>query len=205
MGLAALAGMVDATGFLAADNYFVSFMSGNSTRLAVNIVAAPAQAIIPLLLICGFILGVVAGALVADYAGARRKSAVLTLAVALLLASAIAREFDWQEGFLAASVLAMGAINNMFRKDGEVAIAVTYMTGSLVRFGQGLAAWIRGKPRTGWLDNAALWFSLVAGGIVGTWLYLATNFNSHWLGAAFALILLLAARRIEGRSLQPPI
>ena len=35
--LAARAGFVDAVGYLSADQYFVSFMSGNTTRLGVEL------------------------------------------------------------------------------------------------------------------------------------------------------------------------
>lgn len=35
--LAALAGYVDASGFLSTGGYFVSFMSGNSTRLGIGV------------------------------------------------------------------------------------------------------------------------------------------------------------------------
>jgi uncharacterized membrane protein YoaK (UPF0700 family) len=37
-GFAAMAGMVDAIGFMASGGFFLSFMSGNSTRLSVGIV-----------------------------------------------------------------------------------------------------------------------------------------------------------------------
>ena len=38
VGLALLAGYIDALGFLSLGGYFVSFMSGNSTRSAVDLV-----------------------------------------------------------------------------------------------------------------------------------------------------------------------
>ena len=37
LGLSGLAGLLDATGFLIANGYFVSFMSGNTTQLGVRI------------------------------------------------------------------------------------------------------------------------------------------------------------------------
>ena len=67
VGLAALAGFVDAFGFLSADGYFVSFMSGNTTRLGVNFARDPALALVPALLILGFVAGVVWGAPLADH------------------------------------------------------------------------------------------------------------------------------------------
>lgn len=46
IALAALAGYVDAIGFLRLGGFFVSFMSGNSTRLAVGIASRSADALI---------------------------------------------------------------------------------------------------------------------------------------------------------------
>ena len=63
VALAALAGCVDAIGFLSADGYFVSFMSGNTTRLGVALGTAPAHALAPALLIAGFVGGVTGGSL----------------------------------------------------------------------------------------------------------------------------------------------
>ncbi|MFN9499121.1 MAG: DUF1275 family protein [Erythrobacteraceae bacterium] len=40
-GLAGLAGLVDATGFVVAGGYFTSFMSGNTTRMGVSWWSAP--------------------------------------------------------------------------------------------------------------------------------------------------------------------
>jgi len=43
-GLSALAGFVDATGFIGLGGFFVSFMSGNTTRLAVGLAQGTAAA-----------------------------------------------------------------------------------------------------------------------------------------------------------------
>ncbi|MBE7186308.1 MAG: DUF1275 family protein, partial [Methylobacterium mesophilicum] len=82
--LAALGGYVDAIGFLKLGGLFVSFMSGNSTRLAVGLARDPSEAAIAAALIASFVGGVVAGSLLAAAAGAARKPAVLALAAALL-------------------------------------------------------------------------------------------------------------------------
>ncbi|OYX90330.1 MAG: DUF1275 family protein, partial [Novosphingobium sp. 35-62-5] len=63
IALAAMAGFIDAVGFLSADGYFVSFMSGNSTRLGVSLGTDPARAAMPAVLIAGFLGGVTGGAL----------------------------------------------------------------------------------------------------------------------------------------------
>jgi len=197
LGIAGLAGFVDATGFLAANSYFVSFMSGNTTRLGVDLATQGIQALIPALLIVGFVIGVTLGALIADRFEARRKSAVLGFSSLLLLAAAIVYSSGSQNGYIASSVLAMGALNNTFRRDKEVAIGVTYMTGALVRFGQGIASLLAGERRPGWALNLLLWASLFLGAVVGAVMAIQLQHLSAWVAAGIALCLLVAATLIE--------
>ncbi|MBC7166956.1 DUF1275 family protein, partial [Phenylobacterium sp.] len=59
--LAAAAGYVDAAGFLMTGGFFVSFMSGNSTRLGVGLFRGAEEALIAGGLIAAFVSGVVIG------------------------------------------------------------------------------------------------------------------------------------------------
>jgi len=196
-GIAGLAGFVDATGFLAANSYFVSFMSGNTTRFGVDLAGWTMQARIPALLILGFVIGVTLGALLADRFKPRRKTAVLAFSSALLLSAAVARVSGSENGFLGLAVLAMGALNNAFRRDKEVAVGVTYMTGALVRFGQGLATFLTGQRIPGWLLNAVLWASLALGAVLGATVATHWQWLSAWMAVGFALCLLAGALTIE--------
>ena len=199
--IAGAAGFVDATGFLAADRYFVSFMSGNTTRLGVELARGSSAAAIPAMLLAGFVIGVALGALVADRFETRRKSSVLALSALLLVAAAAAQSAGFAFGQLVGAVLAMGAINNVFRKSGEVALGVTYMTGALVRVGEGLAGLIKpgAQRRRGALPSLILWASLSAGGLVGALVYLNAQILAAWLGALWISALALGAGRIEAR------
>ncbi len=68
--LAALAGMVDAVGFLRLGKLFVSFMSGNTTQLAIAIGSGQfAGAGLILEIIVLFVAGAAAGQLIAHAAG----------------------------------------------------------------------------------------------------------------------------------------
>lgn len=190
---AALAGYVDAVGFLSADRYFVSFMSGNTTRLGVDLIAAPRSAAIPALLIAGFVLGVFGGALLAVKAGPRRKFAVLALVAALLGGAALSARIELT---LALLVLAMGALNNTFQKGGEVSVGLTYMTGALVRLGQGLAAKLTGSGSGGWDGWLLLWLGLALGAVAGAYALLTWPAIALWLAATWAAALALFARRL---------
>ena len=193
---AALAGYVDALGFLSANSYFVSFMSGNTTRLGVDLVTAPQSAAIPGLLILGFVGGVFGGALLAARAGAKRKFAVLLLVTGLLGSAALAKVGGLAAPVLALLVLAMGALNNTFQKDGEVSVGLTYMTGALVRFAQGLAARVAGNGGNGWLGWLLLWLGLACGAVAGAYAQIAWPDLALWIAALWAAALALAARRL---------
>ena len=193
---AALAGYVDAVGFLSANSYFVSFMSGNTTRLGVDLVTAPQTAMVPALLLVGFVVGVFAGALVAARAGTKRKFAVLALVAALLVISACAVMFGNAAVSLAFLVLAMGALNNTFQKDGEVSVGLTYMTGALVRFAQGLAAKAMGTGGKGWEGWLMLWLGLALGAVSGAYALTHWPAVALWLAAVWAAALALFARRL---------
>lgn len=193
IALAALAGFVDAVGFLSGGGYFVSFMSGNTTRLAVLLATEPAHALLPLLLILGFVAGVTIGALLSRRAGRRRQATLLLFVAGLLVAAALSRDLGALAPMLAAAVVAMGTINNMFQRDGEVSVGLTYMTGALVKLGQGLAQWLTGEARPGWWQWALLWSGLLAGAVIGAFAQDRLPMACLWIAAAWALALVPVA------------
>jgi hypothetical protein len=90
--LSALAGYVDAIGFLHLGGLYVAFMSGNSTRLGVSLAeGAWSGAAASLGLIALFVVGAAAGSLIVLGRGVNRQPLVL-LAEALLLAAAAASD-----------------------------------------------------------------------------------------------------------------
>jgi uncharacterized membrane protein YoaK (UPF0700 family) len=196
IGLAALAGFVDGVGFLTAGGYFVSFMSGNTTRLAVDLATDPASALLPALLILGFTCGVFAGALVALANGRWQARNVSALAAGLLLAGAAAQYLGSVPVALAALVLAMGALNNAFQREGASSFGLTYMTGALVRFGQGLAYRLRGREAPDFLALLGLWAALGGGAVLGALAHLRFGPESILMAAVFALAAAVAANWI---------
>lgn len=197
LGLAGLAGLVDATGFVVAGGYFTSFMSGNTTRLGVELSENPALALTPLGLIAAFLAGVIGGALIGRRAGGRRKQVLLGL-IALALGSAAALlAADLAAAFLMLSAMAMGIANNVFSRDGEVTVGVTYMTGALVRFGQGIAARLAGQPLASTRGYGLLWSALAAGAAAGGALSWHAPLWAAIAATGLALLLWAAAVRIK--------
>ena len=181
--------MVDALGLLKLGGLFVSFMSGNSTRMAVGIATKPMLAWTAAGLIGAFVGGVFVGALLARMAGRWRKQAVLALVLALLtIAASLAGSVG--DGLTLLMAAAMGAVNNMFQRDGEVIIGVTYMTGALVKLGQALASAVTGGPAFGWLPHLLLWLGLVAGAVAGALLFGRMDLGALWVACGWCLLLL---------------
>ncbi len=195
-GLSALAGFVDATGFLALGGFFISFMSGNTTRMAVGLAAGTGAAALGAWLIGLFVLGVMTGTLARGAARVHKAAVVLALVAALLALAAALGMAGYHATAAAAMVLAMGAENAVFERDGEVHIGLTYMTGTLVKLGQHLTRALTGGPRWGWRPYLLLWLGLTAGAVTGalTWPHL--GFGNLWLAAGAAALAALAARRM---------
>lgn len=197
LGLAGLAGLVDATGFVVAGGYFTSFMSGNTTRMGVELVERPTLALLPLGLIGCFLAGVIAGALVLRRVRGRHKRVLLGLVAMLLGSGAGLLLAGWPLSFLALSAMAMGLANNIFSRDGEVTVGVTYMTGALVRFGQGIAARLAGEPLLSAHGYGLLWTALAAGAATGGVLCWIAPVAAAGVGCAAALTLWGLALTIE--------
>lgn len=200
-GITASAGFVDGVGFIHLGGYFVSFMSGNSTRAGADLAEGDllgwAKAIG---LVAAFVFGVVLASLATSSRTittipARKVTPQLRaiwLSVGLLALAAVCGsvpETGLQGAEVAVAPLiaaAMGAVNSTFTRGGEVSVGLTYMTGALVKAGQLFAARLRGVPETGWLRYAALWAAIAVGSAAGAMSYLAAGLLTLW--AAVALL-----------------
>ena len=192
-----MAGFVDAVGFLITGGFFVSFMSGNSTRLAVGLADRQPYAIFALGLILAFVAGVSVGALLGRRAGPRRAPAVLTLVALCLAAAAALAGFGAAPLAILALAFAMGAENTVFAQDGEVRIGLTYMTGTLVKLGKAITAALLGEDRFGWAPHLLLWLGLVAGAALGAVAFNALGPAALWIAAAVMAALAALAARLD--------
>ncbi len=195
VSLSGLAGFVDALGFLKLGGYFVSFMSGNSTQVGVDLVEKGPW--LPLALIAGFVAGVIGGSLAGRRAGSHRRPLLLGLVALLLLGAAGCHLARLDGAAVAAMVLAMGAENTVFEEEGEVHFGLTYVTGSLVKMGQRIASAFLGGKRADWVPYFLLWAGLAAGAFAGAASYLRWGLGSLWLAgmAATGLTVVAAATR----------
>lgn len=181
--LSAVAGYVDAVAFIHLGGYFVSFMSGNTTQMSSSFVEAltgPALRCLSIILL--FVIGVMAGTIIRRLnPEARGRVAVLasvsvTLGLSALLGSV------WS-GFVALMVaaVAMGMLNSVFEKSGEVSVGLTYMTGTLVKAAQRLVDAAFGGERWVWARHLSLWLAMAVGALIGAAVYRGMDLGSLWL------------------------
>lgn len=186
--LALTAGFVDAVGFLELGGFFLSFMSGNTTRLGVGLAANEATVLSRAGLLIGlFVAGVTLASLLPETLKYRRPL-LLGMAGALL---GLAAYFSSGASTVSAglAVLAMGGLNVIFMRDGEVAFGVTYMTGGLVRVGLKLASAFRGGPTWAFVPFLALWLAMACGAALGATAHRYLSGGALWIAAAACVFL----------------
>jgi len=148
VGLAMIAGFVDAYGIITYDTY-LSFMSGNTTQAGYRTGQGDCWAAMPsALAIVFFVGGSFAGTLLA-HSGVRWIRRLVFGVVAVLLALIIGfTQLGFSSSWVPISVLsfAMGAINTALSRVGAQNVSLTFVTGTLSRIGVQLALAVRGAP-----------------------------------------------------------
>lgn len=191
-GLAFLAGLVDGIAFVLLGGYFVSFMSGNTTRGSVDVLSGGALIAVPL--VTAFVAGVIAATALRRTSRTWRRSLSLGFVALLLLAAATSISFGAPPlvtGVLMA--VGMGALNTVFAGNGESTFGITYMTGALVKLGQGVVAAFTGGSRTGWIRYLLMWCSIAIGAFAGaTILTGAGAAAATWVAAGLATLAAVA-------------
>ncbi|WP_444756847.1 YoaK family protein [Pseudomonas sp. A014] len=195
--LSVLAGMTDAIGFMATGD-FVSFMSGNTTRLAVSLGSAELGPVLRLaLVIAAFVLGNALGVIVAARSG--RRHWPLLGVIALLLAVAGMLPVPMQLLALLAAVTAMGMINAVVEEVNGLPIGLTYVTGALSRFGRGLGRTLLGQQRLGWRVQLVPWSGMFIGAVLGVLLEQRFERAALLASALTALLLAVVSWKIPRR------
>lgn len=164
ISLAAVAGFIDAHLFLHVTSVFVANMSGNMVRVGIEVGDGHwTTAVGSLAALVAFTSGVIAAIAHHDHQLRRGRRVrpdrllvaemLLTLALPLLV---IGFDVDFAEspGWIHATVIAIGAFAmgiqaSALRRVGEVAVATTYGTGTIVRIGEKAALAMRRAERVG--------------------------------------------------------
>ena len=173
--LAGLAGVLGATAFTHSAGYFVTFMTGNAQRAVLGYIRHDVWLSITaaVLMLC-FVAGVVVASVCRRHFWAAHPHGPTVLTTFSLLAATALDVIDegWEEAQLDFApimlvVFGVGALNTSFVKDGEVSVPLSYVTGTLVKMGQGIERHIAGGKASDWLGYFLLFASFVLGATVG--------------------------------------
>ena len=181
--LAGLAGVLGATAFTHSAGYFVTFMTGNAQRAVLGYFRDDVVLSISAgLLIVAFVSGVVVASVCRRHFWVAHPHGPTVLATVSLFAATVVDIFDlgWNQNqldfppiFLVA--FGIGALNTSFVKDGEVAVPLSYVTGTLVKMGQGIERHIAGGNLSDWLGYFLLFASFILGATAGGGISLIVN------------------------------
>ncbi|MCF6766104.1 DUF1275 domain-containing protein [Thiotrichales bacterium 19S3-7] len=165
----AVAGWADTAGFLMVAHVFVSFMSGNSTQLMVALVQHDVVIILTMLVVLlGFVFGVVLGEVIRHKLTKRFTSVVLFIEAVALWLVAISVYFGMSKYlFLPIFSFAMGMHNTSLHKDNNLVIK-TYISGTLVSLGQAIGkAFIQKENAKLIISPLIVYIGFVIGAITG--------------------------------------
>lgn len=173
--LAALAGLVGAAAFTHTSGYFVTFMTGNTERAVLGYFRNESGvAVAALLLLVSFLLGVVVAMWCRRrYWSTHPHNVTVLTTVCLALATVIDQALDglWAAnvnlGPIALVAFGIGALNTSFVKNGEVSVPLSYVTGTMVKLGQGIERHLSGGSAADWLGYFLLYVSFVLGAVAG--------------------------------------
>jgi len=181
--LAALAGVLGATAFTHSAGYFVTFMTGNAQRAVLGYFRGDVMLSVSagLLMLC-FVAGVVVASVCRRHFWVAHPHGPTVLTTFSLLAATVLGLIDdgWDEVDLDFApimlvVFGVGALNTSFVKDGEVSVPLSYVTGTLVKMGQGIERHIAGGTVSDWLGYFLLFASFAVGATLGGCISLVVN------------------------------
>lgn len=198
--LAGLAGLIGATAFTHSAGYFVTFMTGNTERAVLGYFRNQSWlAITAALLSAAFVGGVVVASLCRSHLWVAHPHGPTVLTTLSLGAATVVcvTTHGWSTtGDLSLTPIlfvafGVGALNTSFVKDGEVSTPLSYVTGTLVKMGQGIERHISGGAMTAWLGYFVLYMSFIIGATIGGCISLVAN-GSQMLAIATTVCSLTA-------------
>jgi len=192
--MTALAGFLDAVGYAAMGQLYVSFMSGNSTQFGMAIARHDMHVVgLAGAVIAAFVCGAFLGSLIHGAAGRAKVRLVFACELVCLLLAWSLNGVLAQQVALLFVASAMGMQNAVREVVAGVATGRSYITGTLFGVGDALARACLGKGSVGQAGIHALsWVALVRGITLGALAVASLGVPSAIGAAAGVLVVLMA-------------
>ncbi|MGW5450536.1 YoaK family protein [Nocardia sp. NPDC003979] len=173
--LSILAGFIGAAAYTHSAGYFVTFMTGNTERALLGWFDGDyLLAIGAISLLFAFGLGVFVASLLRRrlWRNGHYGASVVTtvaLAAAVVVDYVVSRTGGQELGFVPIMFVAfaVGALNTAFVKNGEVSVPLSYVTGTVVKLGQGIESHVSGGSVRDWLGYGLQYAAFATGALLG--------------------------------------
>ena len=205
--LTAVAGFVDAVGYIELGGFFASFMSGASISLGVALTESHWTAVQHAgFLISAFVAAATTSSMLSGMTRLWSLPTALFLEAVCLSGAVVMVETGWSSTAAVVPVVAaMGVQNTALRPAEGVRLGVTFMTGTLVSLSQALGRSLIGRARRwSWLPHGLVWCAFVAGAGCGAVLHLEYGFVALvapglvvWLLTAFTTFAAFRLRTLK--------
>lgn len=194
--LAALAGFIDAAGFLAFGRVYLSSPDANATILGVELAGGrPLQ--LAATALGSFLVGVILTTLCAYRLQRWRRTAILTALLPALFSAFLCLEAGGFYSSLAVFAGAAGGLHCVLERDPERLYEGMFPSAQMVRLGEALGSrWTNGKSGSIG-DHSLFWLCFVGGAIGGTTAWIGAGEWALAIAASGAALLAVQAWSIE--------
>ncbi|WP_322907440.1 YoaK family protein [Paenibacillus campi] len=191
--LVLFSGYIDSIGYLQMGKVYLSFMSGNSTKLGIALFQGEYATIIHIgLVILLFVTGAFLGTLITDQFVKNKVAVILGVEVLLFISAIILELLHQQQEVLFPIAIAMGMQNTLHQMVSHVDVGKGFVSGVLFGVGQALAKCLRRKAAAAESFILALsWFAFVIGAALGAWSLFYTSLLAVLIISVFFLIVLI--------------
>ena len=168
--MTALAGFLDAVGYVQLQHFYVSFMSGNSTQFGMAVARANwSDVLLAGVVIGSFVVGACLATIICEVSNRFEILAVLNSELLVFLVALALAVSAYDRTALVLVALAMGAQNTLHQIVAGADVGKGFITGTLFALGQSLAFWLRRrKPISQAASNLLSWLAFIGGAAVGT-------------------------------------
>ncbi len=189
----AFAGFLDAIGYMQLTGLYVSFMSGNSTRLGVDLAKMDMPVVVhSVCVIATFVLGAFAGTVLASRCQRPRPLPILAAELGLLAFSIGLTQAQIGFAGLLPLAAAMGMQNVLHQSVAGADVGKGFLTGTVFGIGQALAHYVcRTGPAAPALVQVTCWLAFVSGVVAGALAITAPSLRDA-LGLSLLLLSLIA-------------
>ncbi|KQB86209.1 YoaK family protein [Corynebacterium lowii] len=172
--LASLAGATGAAAWLYSSGWYVTFMTGNTERMVLEpLQGSTGAGLAALSAVLVFVIGAFTATLARIYLWSQARHGAMVVTTLAIIAAFLsdlwlgAQRNELTPIPILFLAFGLGALNTSISRRGQVVMPLSYVTGTLVKIGQGAALHVAGKQQWMWFPQLATYLGFVFGAVLG--------------------------------------